>query len=237
VATVILVRHGRTAANAGGVLAGWTPGVSLDDTGRAQAVAAAERLRVVPLVAVVSSPLERTRETADHLLAGRDPAPALHVDDRVGECHYGAWTNQPLKTLAKDPLWKVVQAHPSAAVFPGPEGESLAGMSARAVGAVREWNARLAAEAGADPTYAVVSHGDVIKAIVADALGMHLDAFQRIAVDPCSVTVIRYTDLRPFVLRLNDTGGDLSGLAPKPATRRRSRRASSDAAVGGGAGS
>lgn len=234
-ATVILVRHGRTAANAGGVLAGWTPGVHLDDTGREQATALAGRLAGVPLSAVVTSPLERTRETADLLLAGRAPATPLHVDDRVGECRYGDWTNQPLTTLAKDPLWKVVQAHPSAAVFPGADGESLADMSARAVAAVRDWNTRLSAD-GADPTYAVVSHADVIKAITADALGMHLDAFQRLAVDPCSVTVIRYTTLRPFVLRTNDTGGDLSGLVPSPARRRRSRRPSSDAVVGGGAG-
>ena len=237
-ATVILVRHGRTAANAGGVLAGWTPGVHLDDKGREQAAATAARLAVVPLTAVVTSPLERTRETADAILAGRDPLPPLHVDERVGECRYGDWTNQPLKTLAKEPLWKVVQAHPSAATFPGPEGESLADMSARAVGAVRDWNVRLASEGAPDPVYAVVSHGDVIKAIVADALGMHLDAFQRITVDPCSVTVIRYTDLRPFVLRVNDTGGDLSSLVPPPAKgrRRRPRTASSDAAGGGGAG-
>jgi len=235
VATVILVRHGRTAANATGVLAGWTPGISLDDKGREQAAAVAARLAVVPLTAVVTSPLERTRETADALLAGRDPLPPLHVDERVGECRYGDWTNQPLKNLAKEPLWKVVQAHPSAAVFPGDEGESMADMSARAVGAVREWNARLS-EGGADPTYVVVSHGDVIKAITADALGMHLDAFQRLQVDPCSVTVIRYTDLRPFVLRTNDTGGDLSGLVPPPKAKRRSRKASSDAVVGGGAG-
>jgi probable phosphomutase (TIGR03848 family) len=161
--------------------------------------------------------------------------PPLEVDERVGECRYGDWTNQPLKNLAKEPLWKVVQAHPSAAVFPGVEGESMADMSARAVGAVREWNVRLS-EGGADPTYVVVSHGDVIKAITADALGMHLDAFQRLQVDPCSVTVIRYTDLRPFVLRTNDTGGDLSGLVPPPKARRRSRKASSDAVVGGGAG-
>lgn len=234
-ATVILVRHGRTAANAGGVLAGWTPGVHLDDAGRAQAVAVAARLAVVPLSAVVTSPLERTRETADHLLGGRDPLPPLHIDDRVGECRYGDWTNQPLKTLAKDPLWKVVQSHPSAAVFPGVEGESLADMSARAVAAVRDWNARLSV-GGVDPTYAVVSHGDVIKAITADALGMHLDAFQRLSVDPCSVTVIRYTELRPFVLRTNDIGGDLTGLVPPPKSRRRSRRSSSDAVVGGGAG-
>ena len=119
-ATVILVRHGRTAANATGVLAGWTPGISLDDKGREQAAAVAARLAVVPLTAVVTSPLERTRETADALLAGRDPLPPLHVDERVGECRYGDWTNQPLKNLAKEPLWKVVQAHPSAAVFPGP---------------------------------------------------------------------------------------------------------------------
>ena len=237
-ATVILVRHGRTAANAGGVLAGWTPGVHLDEKGREQAAATAARLAVVPLAAVVTSPLERTRETAEAILAGREPVPPLHVDERVGECRYGDWTNQPLKTLAKDPLWKVVQAHPSAATFPGPEGESLADMSARAVAAVRSWNARLASESAPDPVYAVVSHGDVIKAIVADALGMHLDAFQHITVDPCSVTVIRYTDLRPFVLRVNDTGGDLASLVPPPpkGRRRTSRRPSSDAAVGGGAG-
>ncbi|HEY5137308.1 MAG TPA: histidine phosphatase family protein [Candidatus Nanopelagicales bacterium] len=234
-ATVILVRHGRTAANATGVLAGWTPGISLDDKGREQAAAVAARLAVVPLTAVVTSPLERTRETADALLAGRDPLPALHIDERVGECRYGDWTNQPLKNLAKEPLWKVVQAHPSAAVFPGPEGESMAEMSARAVGAVRGWNARLSVD-GVDPIYAVVSHGDVIKAITADALGMHLDSFQRLQVDPCSVTVIRYTDLRPFVLRTNDTGGDLSGLVPAPKTKRRRGTPSSDAVVGGGAG-
>ena len=234
-ATVILVRHGRTAANATGVLAGWTPGISLDDKGREQAAAVAARLTVVPLTAVVTSPLERTRETADALLAGRDPLPALHIDERVGECRYGDWTNQPLKNLAKEPLWKVVQAHPSAAVFPGPEGESMAEMSARAVGAVRDWNARLSVD-GVDPIYAVVSHGDVIKAITADALGMHLDSFQRLQVDPCSVTVIRYTDLRPFVLRTNDTGGDLSGLVPAPKAKRRRGTPSSDAVVGGGAG-
>jgi probable phosphomutase (TIGR03848 family) len=236
VATVILVRHGRTAANATGVLAGWTPGVHLDDKGREQAAAVGARLRPVPLAAVVTSPLERTRETAEQLLVERDPAPALEVDERVGECRYGDWTNQPLKTLAKDPLWKVVQAHPSAAVFPGADGEAMAEMSARAVAAVREWNERLAAAHGPDVVYAVVSHGDVIKAILTDALGLHLDSFQRIAVDPCSVSVVRYTDLRPFVLRVNDTGGDVAGLVPPPKKKSRRSRTSSDAVVGGGAG-
>ena len=237
-ATVILVRHGRTAANATGVLAGWTPGVHLDDKGREQALAMGARLRPVPLAAVVTSPLERTRETAEQLVVERDPAPPLEVDDRVGECRYGDWTDQPLKALAKEQLWKVVQAHPSAAVFPGEDGESLAAMSTRAVAAVRDWNERLVALHGPDVVYAVVSHGDVIKAILTDALGLHLDHFQRLAVDPCSVSVVRYTDLRPFVLRVNDTGGDVAGLVPPPAKKKPTRRsrASSDAVVGGGAG-
>lgn len=235
-ATVILVRHGRTPANAGGVLAGWTPGIQLDETGVEQARAVGARLLPVPLAAVVTSPLERTRETAQHLLAGREPEPALHVDERVGECRYGDWTGRELKTLVKEPLWKVVQAHPSAAVFPGPEGEGLLDMSGRAVAAVRDWNARIEAEHGPDAVYAVVSHGDVIKAILADALGMHLDAFQRIVVDPCSVSVVRYTEVRPFVLRQNDTGGDVAGLVPPKPTKKGRSRASSDAVVGGGAG-
>ncbi len=144
-ATVLLIRHGRTKANADGVLAGWTPGVVLDEKGAEQARELAERLAVVPLTAVVTSPLERTRETADLMLGGREATVPVHVDERVGECRYGDWTGGSLKTLAKEPMWKVVQAHPSAAVFPGAEGESMAHMQHRAVTAVREWNERLGA--------------------------------------------------------------------------------------------
>jgi probable phosphomutase (TIGR03848 family) len=227
VTTVLLVRHGRTAANTGGVLAGWTPGVHLDDTGRAQAQTLADRLRPVPLAAVVASPLDRCQETATALAAGRDDL-AVQTDERLGEVRYGDWTGQPIKKLAKDPLWKVVQQHPSAAVFPGDGGEPLSGAQVRAVAAVRDWNNRL----GADATYVLCSHGDVIKAVIADALGLHLDLFQRIMVDPCSVSVIHYTDTRPFVVRVNDTGGDVSALIPPK--RRRRRKTSSDAVVGGG---
>lgn len=225
--TVLLVRHGRTQANATGVLAGWTPGVVLDEKGRQQAADLARRLSHVPLAGAVVSPLERTRETAEILLADRDGI-VRHDDARVGECDYGDWTGRTLKSLAKEPLWKVVQGHPSAAAFPG--GESLAAMQHRAVSAIREWN-RTWAE---DARYLVVSHGDVIKAILADALGMHLDQFQRIHVDPCSLSVVDYTATRPFVVRVNDTGGGTEGLRPSPRARR-SRR-TSDAAVGGGAG-
>ena len=226
--TVVLVRHGLTHLT-GPVLAGWTPGLHLDERGEKQAAAVAERLRPLPLSAVVSSPLDRCLDTATAILAGRDIE--LQVDDRLGECRYGDWTGRPLRELGKDPLWKVVQAHPSAVVFPGPEGEALRDTQVRAVTAVRDWNATL----GPDATWLACSHGDVIKAVVADAMGLHLDQFQRIMIDPCSVTVIRYTELRPFVVRVNDTGGGVADLLPVRRKGRR-RKASSDAPVGGGAG-
>lgn len=260
--TLLLVRHGRTAANAGGVLAGWTPGVGLDDTGREQAQGLARRMAPLPLVFAVSSPLQRCQETATAVLSvpqspvpatpgrGRRPSrppqrPTPLIDDRLGECRYGDWTNRPLAELAKEPLWRVVQAHPSAAVFPGPDGESLLDMQHRAVSAVREHDARVAAEHGDGALWIALSHGDVIKAILADALGMHLDAFQRIVVEPCSVSVIRFTPLRPFVVRMNDTGAELASLVPAaPAARRRSRPRTtastladaSDAVIGGSTG-
>ncbi len=229
--TVLLVRHGRTTANGAGVLAGWKEGVGLDDGGRDQVRALATRLRPVPLAAVVTSPLQRCLETTDLMLEGRDPV-ERHLDERVGEVHYGDWSGLELKKLAKDPLWKVVQNHPSAMTFPGAGGEAMRDMQVRAVAAVRDWNTRL----GDDAVYVVVSHGDVIKAVLADALGLHLDQFQRLVVDPASVSVVTYTTLRPFVVRANDGGGDLSFLAPRTTRSRRRKPASSDAAVGGGAG-
>jgi probable phosphoglycerate mutase len=233
---VLLVRHGLTATT-GELLTGRTPGITLDDRGRAQAAAVAARLAPVPLDAIITSPLERCRETAEAIAAARDGGPAeVITDDRVAECMYGDWTGRPLKELAKDPLWPVVQAHASAVTFPGPDGESMPDMQHRAVAAVRDWNARL----GKNAAYVLCSHGDVIKAIITDSLGLHLDQCQRIQVDPCSLSVIRYTPLRPFLLRLNDTGGDTADLARRPAdgeeAEGQEHRNESDAMVGGGAG-
>ncbi|MFD3727302.1 histidine phosphatase family protein [Streptomyces sp. NPDC058671] len=226
-ATLILVRHGRSTANTSGVLAGRTPGIALDERGAAQAAALPGRLADVPLAAVVSSPLQRCRETVRPLLEARPDLP-LHVEDRINECDYGDWSGRKLAELGDEPLMEVVQAHASAAAFPG--GESMRAMQARAVDAVHDWNARIEAEYGEDACYLMCAHGDVLKSIVADALGLHLDLFQRLHVDPCSVTVIRYTRLRPFLVRLGDTG-DFAGLAP------RDHPDSSGAAeVGGGAG-
>lgn len=232
--TVVLLRHARSTANQSGVLAGRSPGVGLDEYGVAQATALVERLAPVPLAAVVSSPLQRCVETVSPLVAARGVQPSL--DDRLAEVDYGQWTAQPLRSLVKLPLWKVVQLHPSAAVFP--DGEGLAEVQSRAVAAIREWDAKVAAEHGAGAVWLACSHGDVIKAIIADALGLHLDSFQRIMIDPCSLSVVRYTETRPFVWRTNDNGAELAGLVPpKKQRRRRSRPAGSDGVVGGSAGS
>ncbi|WP_035804822.1 histidine phosphatase family protein [Kitasatospora mediocidica] len=230
--TLLLVRHGRSTANTAGILAGWTPGVDLDDTGRSQAAALVDRLTGVPLAQVISSPLERCRQTLAPLLAARPELGEPTVDERFGECHYGEWTGRPLSELALEPLWRTVQDHASAAAFPG--GESLRALSHRTVAAAREWDEKIAAEHGPDAVWAVCTHGDVVKAVVADALGMHLDHFQRINVEPCSVTAIRYTPQRPFVLRMGDTG-DLGSLRPRP-SHGSGDASGGDAVVGGDTG-
>jgi probable phosphoglycerate mutase len=233
VTLVLLVRHGLTATT-GSVLTGWTPGIPLDERGRQQAGALAARLVPLPLDAIITSPLERCRQTADAIAAiGEGRPQPVQQDERFGECHYGDWTGQPLKRLAREPLWRVVQAHPGAARFPGEDGESILDMQHRAVSAIRDWNQRL----GAKATYLICSHGDVIKSVIADSLGMHIDMLQRIQVDPCSLTAIRFTPLRPFVLRMNDTGGGVDSLKrPEPGGSRATARRETDATVGGGAG-
>jgi probable phosphomutase (TIGR03848 family) len=230
--TVVLLRHGRSTANTAHVLAGRSRGVHLDDTGREQAERAAERLAGTRLARIVTSPLERCRETA-RPLAKRHPDVPLRTDRGLVEVDYGGWTGRALKELAKEKLWRVVQAQPSAATFP--EGESLGAMSARVVAAVRRLDAEVEAEHGPGAVWVAVSHGDPIKAVLADALGMHLDAFQRIHVEPASISVVRYTLERPFVLMSNTTAGDLAGLTPPARKGGRRTRATSDAVVGGGA--
>jgi probable phosphomutase (TIGR03848 family) len=235
-ATVILVRHGRSTANATGVLAGRLPGVKLDERGHEQASATAARLAGVRLSAAVSSPLERCKQTAKAITAQQSATLALGTDRKLTECDYGDWQGRAIKDLAKEPLWKIVQTQPSAAAFPG--GESMRAMQDRAVEAVRRHDRLVEEEHGPGAVWLAVSHGDVIKAILADALGTHLDLFQRIHIDPASVSIVRYTETRPYVLGTNTSAGDLSWLTPPPSTKPASRRRkkADDAVVGGGAG-
>ncbi|WP_435743849.1 histidine phosphatase family protein [Nocardioides sp. SYSU DS0663] len=233
-ATVILVRHGRTTANASGMLAGRMPGVKLDEVGQQQASFAGERMKDLPVHAIVSSPLERCRQTAKAIMQAQRPPLTLVTDKGITECDYGEWQGRQLRDLAKEKLWATVQSQPSAAEFPG--GESLAAMQARAVATVRRHDALVESAHGAGGVWVAVSHGDIIKSVLADALGMHLDLFQRLNVDPASISVVRYTGSRPYVLATNTHAGDLSWLAAKPTRKGRGSSRPADAAVGGGAG-
>lgn len=226
---VYLIRHGRSSANASGVLAGRMPGVHLDATGETQVDQVGQQLAGVRLDAVVSSPLERTLGTAQAILRyqikRRAKPLTIQEDHNLIECGYGEWTGKSLKDLAKLSMWKDIQSHPSSVRFPGADGESFIEMQARAVKAVRTWNSQLPSRSA----YAIVSHGDVIKAILADALGLHLDHFQRINIDPGSVSVIRYTRSRPYVLTMNaQEAVDRFFLG--------GRRRKTEAIVGGGSG-
>lgn len=223
--TVILLRHGRSTSNTAHTLAGRAEGVDLDDKGREQAQAVVDRIGELPVKAIVRSPLLRCESTVEPLASALGLQPV--VEDRISEVDYGSWTGRKIGELVKEPLWKVVQQQPSAAVFP--EGEGLAQVQARAVAAIREHDRRLADEHGGDVLWVACTHGDVIKAVLADALGTHLDTFQRITADPASMSVVRYTDARPFVLHVNHTGNGLtSALSAKPAAA-----PDTDAVVGG----
>ncbi len=226
-ATVILLRHGRSSANTSGVLAGRAGGVHLDDVGQEHAQRLAQRLDGITLTQVVSSPLERCQETAAPLLHGRPVT--LRTDDGLLECDYGDWSGRAIKDLLKEPLWRTVQRQPSAVTFPA--GEAMTTLSARAIAAVRRLDREAETAAGAEAVWVAVSHGDVIKAILADALGMHLDLFQRIRVDPGSASVIRYSEARPMVLASNTHEGTLSWTAQQP-----TETARGDGVVGGGSG-
>jgi broad specificity phosphatase PhoE len=212
VLTVILLRHGRSVSNTAHTLAGRSEGVELDAKGVGQAGALVERLAGLPIKALVRSPLLRCRLTLEPLAAalGLDPI----IDERLSEVDYGQWTGRQLGELVKEPLWTVVQQQPSAAVFP--DGEGLAQVQARAVAAVRDHDRRLAEEHGTDVLWVACTHGDVIKSVVADALGAHLDSFQRITADPASMSVIRYTPARPFVVHVNHTGAELASALRTP---------------------
>lgn len=237
--TVLLVRHARSTSNVARTLAGRSPGVGLDPYGQAQAQELAQRLAALPVTRIVRSPLQRCAETIAPLAAAFGLEPA--VDERLSEVDYGSWTGRKLDELGAEPLWKTVQRHPSAAVFPG--GEGLAHVQARAVAAVREHDRAVESEHGPGALWLACSHGDVLKAILADAVGSHLDQFQRILVEPASVSVVAYTPHLPVVSCLNHTHGALPAekfqilpAAVTTTTAEAAERSAYDGMVGGSPG-
>jgi probable phosphomutase (TIGR03848 family) len=196
--TLILLRHATTPAT-GKRLGGWTPGVHLDAAGVAQAATAARRHAQHPVHAVYASPLERTRETAAAL--ARAHGLKVRIDRGLGEVDYGEWTDRPLAQLRRLKLWRTIQQAPSRVTFPG--GESIRAAQARAVEATE----RIAA-AHPGETVVLVSHADIIKAVLAHHLGMGLDLFQRLVISPASSSIILLPEgSPPAVLSINDTSG------------------------------
>lgn len=199
----LLVRHAVNDFVKTGKLAGWTAGVHLNDEGRKQAEAVGQRLAKASLVAIYSSPLERTIETAQ-AIAKHHGGLTLRMEAGIGEVRYGEWQGKAIKKLAKQKAWATVQHYPSRMQFP--QGETMRGVQARAVDTVERL--RLEHEKG---IVVLVSHSDVIKMIVAHYLGMHLDLFQRIEISPASLTVLSLEENRPMVGCVNDTS-HLAGL-------------------------
>lgn len=198
-AYILLIRHGQNDWVNKRRLAGWTPGVHLNEEGRSQAEQLSGRLSSLPLKAIYSSPLERCMETAA-FLAHPHGLEVVELD-AIGEVHYGKWQGKKIKKLTKKKRkWYAVQHFPSRFRFPG--GESLTEVQKRAVAAIERLG-RLHEE----ELTAAVSHADVIKLILAHYLGMHIDLFQRIVVSPASVSLLALSESGPVrVLRINDDG-------------------------------
>lgn len=185
-----LVRHAQSTANSEGILAGRIPGIALDKKGKRQAEKLSKFLATVEFEKIIASPLERTQETATLLRADAE----IKLDYRIAECDYGQWSGQKIEDLQKQELWKDIQKSPSTVTFP--DGESMQEMFNRAWSSVEFWNQEVTGN------YLMISHADVIKAIVAKALGMNLDNFQRIAIRPASLTVIAFNP-DPMLMLLN----------------------------------
>ena len=207
---LLLIRHAVNDYVKTGRLAGWTPGVRLNDEGRTQAQALAQRLDGLTIHAIYSSPLERALETAEPLARPRDLP--IRVVESVGEVRYGEWQGGELKELAKHEKWFGVQFFPSQTRFPS--GESLAEMQARAVGQCEAIRV-----AHPDEVVAVISHGDVIKSIVAHYIGLHLDLFQRLDIAPASLTWLHLPRVGARLIVMNDTGA-----VPKPPEKKPERQ-------------
>lgn len=211
--TLVLIRHATNDWVRKGLLAGWTPGVRLNEEGRAQAEGLGKRLAASKLDAVYSSPLERALETAQAVAAPHGLEVQIH--EGIGEVRYGDWNGRPLRELVKKPLWRSVQIYPSGTRFPS--GESIGEMQARVVAALDE--IRVMHPQG---VVAAVAHADVIKAATAFFVGMPLDLFQRLVVSPASMTVVGFGPFGPRLLRMNDTSEfKLEREEPKKPRRRK----------------
>lgn len=194
---ILLIRHAVNDFVKTGKLAGRTPGVHLNDDGKAQAEALGARLADMKLHQIISSPLDRTQETAQ-AVQKHHPHLEIQTNEQIGEVDYGDWQGAKIASLRHRKMWSVIQEYPTRAYFPN--GEAMRDVQVRAVNEIE----RLAREFPQD-TIAIFSHADLIKMVVAHYLGMHLDVFQRIVISPASITGIQLGHSRPFITVVNDT--------------------------------
>jgi probable phosphoglycerate mutase len=217
-ARIVLLRHAHSVANEKNLLAGRTPGIALSKTGKEQALGLVDRIGPMKFDEIAVSPMQRCRETIDPWIESTSNASRVVVDESISEVDYGSWSGKSLASLRRKAQWKVVQDFPSQMIFP--EGESLLEMQRRALlgfyrlNSVKGKGSRL-----------LVSHGDVIKSIVAHCLGMHLDQFQRLVIEPASITIIDTDAGMSRLVRFNDGKGSLS-----------SGRSTNQSALGGSTG-
>ena len=222
--TILLIRHAVNDFVKTGKLAGWTPGVHLNDDGKAQAEALGTRLADAPLDYIYASPIERTMETAA-AIAKHHPRLRVEACPEIGEVRYGAWEGKAIKDLARRKMWAVVQEYPSRAAFP--DGESMRGVQTRIVDAIETLRLR-----HPNQMIALVFHADLIKMALAHYLGMHLDVFQRIVISPASISALQLGHSRPFILSMNDTAHlralqSAGGESPRKSTARSGQNAPS----------
>jgi probable phosphomutase (TIGR03848 family) len=226
---IVLLRHAHSSANAKAILAGRAPGVDLSDRGRKESHDVANRLKEIEFSLIRFSPMERCAQTIEPLLTqfskGRGAKPIIEVEHDLVEVDYGKWTGRKLAILSRDKAWKVVQNTPSAMYFPG--GEGLLDVQARAMRALNS-----AAHTPGKGAKLLVSHGDVIKSIVASVLGTHLDHFQKIVIDPASLTVLDFNGVDYRVLTLNSTTAPISAFLKEESSKKKSV----SALLGGGSG-
>jgi probable phosphoglycerate mutase len=210
---LVLIRHAHSEANAAGILSGRLPNVHLSEKGIAQSEHLAVRLGNFPVANLRISPMERCFETIspwiNSVVLPNNPRFEPTIDQELTEVDYGSWSGKKLAVLSKNKSWKTVQESPSRMYFP--KGEGIAQMQSRAMKSVHD-----AVSSKAKGSTVLVSHGDVIKSIIASALGMHLDEFQRVVIDPASISILDYSTTKPRVLLLNDSRSVITELLVTP---------------------